>query len=572
MNIKTFELPIVYRPDFAFNADTYKLAISTPTEGATIYYTRDNTDPTTNSLVYTDSLIFTQNDTVRAMAVKDGMSNSVITEFKKADFKIPAPIAAIDNNTLQVTLSCETPDVEGMPETRIWYVIDQSYYNRSEGFTLYDGEPIQMTEPGYIHMYAERDGWIMSDQRYDDFYSDYRLDQPSISWDPENKKFSITHDDSEVSFYYTLDGSEPTRENGQLYTGPVTLVRNLIIKAIAVKDAHFNSNVREYTVTDVDSRFMYDGLAYRLVDNTIEDVVEVTSGGNVSGKVTIPEKVNDTAGKPYTVVGIGNGSFSGENDITEVVLPETIRSIGDNAFSSCSKLTDINLPEALTEICSEAFYGANLSSIVVPGGVKKLSFRAFMDNHNAKSVVIKEGVEEVGEAAFAYVGMQSLDLPSTLTKIGSAAFNRCNRLVSVAIPNEVTEIDQYAFKECNVLATVSLSSSLTRIGYCAFNGCTSLAMIIFPETLKKIEDNAFASCVSLNHVYSLAANPPTIEEGSSPFTDVVEHATLYVKPQSENIYSQTPNWGAFSKIETFENLPSEKPVFVYEDHHLTMSS
>lgn len=572
MSIKTFELPIVYRPDFAFNANTYKLAISTPTEGATIYYTRDNTDPTTNSLVYTDSLIFTQNDTVRAMAVKNGMSNSVITEFKKNDFKVAQPMATIDTETFQVTINCETPDVEGMPETRIWYVIDQSSYNRSDGFTLYDGEPIQMTEPGYIHMYAERDGWIMSDQRYDNFYSDYRLDQPSISWDPEDKKFSITHNDSEVSCYYTLDGSEPTKENGQLYTEPVKLVRNLVVKAIAVKTGHFNSKVREYTVTDVDSRFMYDGLAYRLVDNTIEDVVEVTSGGNVSGKVTIPEKVNDTAGKPYTVVGIGNGSFSGENDITEVVLPETIRSIGDNAFSSCSKLTDINLPEALTEIGSEAFYGANLSSIVVPGGVKKLSFRAFMGSNYAKSVIIKEGVEEIGEAAFAYVGMQNLELPSTLTKIGHSAFNGCSRLVSVTIPNGMTEIDSYTFQNCNALATVSLSSSLTRIGYSAFSGCSSLAMIIFPETLKKIEDNAFASCVSLNHVYSLAANPPTIEEGSSPFTDVVEHATLYVKPQSENIYSQTPNWGAFSKIETFENLPSEKPVFVYEDHHLTMSS
>ena len=568
-DIKTFEQPIVAKPKFRLA--NYKLAITSNTEGTTIYYTRDNTDPTTNSLIYTDSLVFAQNDTIRAIATKDGMSNSIITEFVKNDYKVAAPVATIDNNTLQVTLSCETPDVEGMPETRIWYVIDQSYYNRSEGFTLYDGEPIQMTEPGYIHMYAERDGWIMSDQRYDDFYSNYSLAAPSISWDSETKKFTLTHDDNEVTFYYTLDGSEPTKENGILYTEPVSLVRNLVIKAIATKDAHFNSKVREYTVTDVDSRFMYDGLAYRLVDNTIEDVVEVTSGGNVSGKVTIPEKVNDTAGKPYTVVGIGNGSFSGENDITEVVLPETIRSIGDNAFSSCSKLTDINLPEALTEIGSEAFYGANLSSIVVPGGVKKLSFRAFMDNHNAKSVVIKEGVEEVGEAAFAYVGMQNLELPSTLKKIGSAAF-QSTKLNSVSIPDGVTDIDAYAFQGSNLLEAVSLSSSLTRIGYSAFSGCSSLAMIIFPETLKKIEDNAFANCVSLNHVYSLAANPPTIEEGSSPFTDVVEHATLYVKPQSENIYSQTPNWGAFSKIETFENLPSEKPVFVYEDHHLTMSS
>lgn len=570
--IETFSKVPVAKPRFSFDMAKFKLAITTPTNGATIYYTRDGSDPTTNSLVYTDSLIFTQNDTVRAMAVKDGMGNSLITEFKKSDFKVAAPVATIDSETFQVTITCENSDVEGMPETRIWYVIDQSYYNRSEGFTLYDGEPIQMTEPGYIHMYAERDGWIMSDQRYDNFYSDYYLSSPSISWDSETKKFTLTHDDNEVAFYYTLDGSEPTKENGILYTEPVTLVRNLIIKAIATKDAHFNSQVREYAVTGVDSRFLYNGLAYRLVDNTTEDVVEVTSGGNVSDKVTIPETVEDLNGKKFTVVRIGDSAFSGENDITEVTLPETIRSIGNDAFYGCSQLTEINLPEALTEIGTQAFYGANLSSVVVPGGVKTLSFRAFMDNRQMQSAIIKEGVEEIGEAAFAYAGMQNLELPSTLKRIGPAAFNGSTRLISVTIPNGVEDIDSYAFQACDGLATVSLSSSLTRIGYSAFNGCGSLALIIFPETLKKIEDNAFANCVSLNHVYSQAANPPTIETGSSPFTDVVEHATLYVKPQSKEIYSQTPNWGAFSKIETFENLPCEKPVFAYDNYHLTMTS
>lgn len=570
--IETFSKVPVAKPRFSFDMAKFKLAITTPTNGATIYYTRDGSDPTTNSLVYTDSIILTQNDTVRAIAVKDGMGNSLITEFKKSDFKVAAPVATIDSETFQVTITCENSDVEGMPETRIWYVIDQSYYNRSDGFTLYDGEPIQMTEPGYIHMYAERDGWIMSDQRYDNFYSDYRLTTPSISWDSETKTFTLTHDDNEVSFYYTLDGSEPTKGNGLLYSEPVTLVRNLVIKAIATKDAHFNSAVREYTVTGVDSRFLYNGLAYRLVDNTTEDVVEVTSGGNVSGKVTIPETVEDLNGKKFTVVRIGDSAFSGENDITEVVLPETISSIGEYAFNECRELTNINLPDALTDMGRSAFYRTNLKEIVVPGGLKKLPDAAFMDNFNTKSVIIKPGVEEIDHAAFAYCGMQSLELPATLKKIGFVAFQNCASLVSVSIPDAVVELDNSAFYECTKLATVSLSSSLTRIGNSAFNGCSSLVMIIFPETLEKIEDNAFANCVSLNHVYSQAANPPTIETGSSPFTDVVEHATLYVKPQSEAIYSQTPNWGAFSKIETFENLPCEKPVFAYDNYHLTMTS
>ena len=569
-NISEYTQPTVEQPTFALL--NYKLSIQSITAGATIYYTLDGSDPTTQSQQYTSPFVFAQNGTVRAMAVADGMTNSQIAEFKKEDYRVAQPHATLDANTMLVTITCDDDNAEGVPETKIWYALSNKSWNVSDNdFVPYDGNPIELTTASYIHMYAERDGWLTSDRRYDDFYSNYNLNRPDMSWDSENMLMTLTQSDADA-IYYTLDGSNPSEENGTKYSEPFTLSRNLIVKAVAVKEKRFNSEISSYAVTGIDTGFMFEGLAYCLVDNTIEDVVEVTSGGNLSGEVTVPETVTTSDGKSYTVVRIGNGSFNGEDDVTKVTLPKTISSIGNNAFSGCSQLTDINLPEALIEIGSEAFYRANLSSIVVPGGVKKLSFRAFMDNKYAKSVIIKDGVEEIGEAAFAYVGMSTLELPSTLAKIGSAAFNGCNNLTSVNIPDGVTEIESYAFQSCNSMTSASLPQSLIRISYSAFNDCRNLASIVLPESLKKIDDNAFAGCVSLNHVYAMPLTPPTIDEGTSPFTDVAGHATLYVKPLSKEAYSSARYWGAFKEIVTFENLPAEQPAFIFENYHLAMLS
>jgi len=55
-----------------------------------------------------------------------------------------------------------------------------------------------------------------------------------------------------ASLYYTVDGSTPTASS-TLYTGPITVSANMIIKAIAVKVGMTNSAVATlaYTITPV---------------------------------------------------------------------------------------------------------------------------------------------------------------------------------------------------------------------------------------------------------------------------------------------------------------------------------
>lgn len=108
----------------------FDLHLSTETDGATIYYTTDGTDPTSSSTAYSDGVSIPAEDTtVKAIAVKNGLTSDVATAIYTYDTR-PAPTfmlsaTAIDlkvnetssavtlttNSDGAVTFSCENAAV-----------------------------------------------------------------------------------------------------------------------------------------------------------------------------------------------------------------------------------------------------------------------------------------------------------------------------------------------------------------------------------------------------------------------------------------------------------------------------
>ena len=97
-------------PTFSPVAGTYtevqNVAITSATEGATIYYTTDGTtEPTTESAVYSEPIAVGANMTIKAIAVKEGMDNSAVAT---AEYIINLPpeaetiaaAQAMDENTV----------------------------------------------------------------------------------------------------------------------------------------------------------------------------------------------------------------------------------------------------------------------------------------------------------------------------------------------------------------------------------------------------------------------------------------------------------------------------------------
>ena len=103
----------VATPTFTPAAGVYtsvqSVEISSATDGATVYYTTDGTEPTTSSTVYSEPISVSETTTIKAIAVKGGMDNSLVASATYAilghagteadPYTVADARAAIDANT-----------------------------------------------------------------------------------------------------------------------------------------------------------------------------------------------------------------------------------------------------------------------------------------------------------------------------------------------------------------------------------------------------------------------------------------------------------------------------------------
>ena len=530
VNIEVATEQTCAKPTFVMS--NYSLAMATATKGASIYYTIDGSDPTVHSLLYKDTLDFIKNDTVRAIAVKDGYANSQISEFRVSDFKVLNPTINFNFEKKIITIDCPTPD-ERIQNAQIYYRIfnETSYgstYSKIDEIkrncVLYS-DTISVTRPGIIYAVAVRDGWIRSDWQNVDYFSVYYQTQPTISWDSESRTITIKHGDQDATIYYTLDGSDPnTSETRKAYSMPFTINRNLTINAIVEKEGKFSSLTSKYSVTDVNSRFQKDGVYYRIIDNVVEDYVEVTSGDNgfsYSGVITIPETVSN-GGVDYTVTRIGNSAFSSQDKVTKIVYPTTVTSIGsyafyqchginefeisanitevgDNAFNYCTQLQNLQFNEGLLRIGSGSFANcSNLQSVILPSTLESIGNSSFSSCNNLKDVQMCNGLKAIGSSAFYNcTALLRLDIPNSVTALGSSAFSGCRSLTSIHLPDDIQVLEHDLFYNCSNLQSITIPASVTNLEDGVFRNNSSLEGISIPDGITVIPAYAFYDCSSL---------------------------------------------------------------------------
>lgn len=167
LSVTALEAPLepVATPAFSPVAGTYtnsvEVSISCETDGATIYYTVNGDEPTTESTLYTAAFTLTETTTVKAIAVKDGMANSEVAtaEYTISDMEVVAtpvitPDAGNYNDPQQITITCATDDAS------IYYTTDGT--DPTAESTLYEG-PFTLSVSATVKAIALKDGYTNSD-------------------------------------------------------------------------------------------------------------------------------------------------------------------------------------------------------------------------------------------------------------------------------------------------------------------------------------------------------------------------------------------------------------------------
>ncbi|MDE6548875.1 MAG: leucine-rich repeat protein, partial [Muribaculaceae bacterium] len=255
--------------------------------------------------------------------------------------------------------------------------------------------------------------------------------------------------------------------------------------------------------------FEYEGIWYTVIDAEAKTVKTKdgishfegpTPGNIVEGNIVIPSIVRNS-NTQYSVVELGNRSFSNSADLISIEIPESVRKIGESAFYGCSSLTSINIPEGVNSISESTFYNcAELSSIELPNSLTSIGNYAFT-GAGITAIVIPESVTTIGDYSFwKCTNLDTANIPGNIVNFGLSVFSACSNLVSINIPEALNTIPGSTFSECSSLASIDIPNSVTEIGEQAFSSCKSLTSIKIPESVTSIGAYAFFACSNLETV------------------------------------------------------------------------
>ena len=265
--------PTCATPTFSPAAGIYTSAqsvtISSATEGATIYYTTDGTEPTTNSTQYNGAISVSSSTTIKAIATAAGYDNSSVAtatytivsighEGTEADpYTVADARTAIDAGTgtqgvYATGIVSAIPTAWSAEHSNITFnfvdakgdeVFLQAY--RCKSTDAADASTVQVGDVvvvyGNLTKYNTTYEFGQGCELVSLTHPTAAVEAPIFSPDggvyttPQSVSFAVAAPTMEgYTFYYTLDGTEPTTQS-TLYTGPIEVSTTTTIKAIAVK-------------------------------------------------------------------------------------------------------------------------------------------------------------------------------------------------------------------------------------------------------------------------------------------------------------------------------------------------
>ena len=252
--VSTFDYKFKALPPVSDHEDgTYEnpieVALSNQTEGCTIYYTTDGTEPTRNSSKFTSKIPVTKNTTIKAIAADNGYEPSDVAEFNynvKNGVAITAdPMPAVFAEPISVKL-----EATGSDNADIYYTLNGS--EPSTNSAKYTG-PLYLDRETAIKAIASVPGYVESDPETFATYQ-FKVAKPTANVE-SNKIYSIDHrfvlstTTEGASIVYSIDGGAESQ-----YTAPLALASGKhTVTAYGVKDGWINSDLATFEYESIRS-------------------------------------------------------------------------------------------------------------------------------------------------------------------------------------------------------------------------------------------------------------------------------------------------------------------------------
>ena len=250
----TISATVAAAPMFSLATGTYTSAqtvsLSDATSGAVIYYTTNGSTPTTSSLRYAGAITVSSLETIHALAVVSGYTNSAVAS---ATYTISAPLAAapvfsVATGTYNLAQTVSLSDAT--PGAAIYYTTNGSAPTTSSlryagAITVGSSETIRAVAVATSFANSE-----VASATYTISASVVASPVFNVAAGNYSSAQTVTLSDatSGAVIYYTTNGSTPTTSSLR-YAGAITVSSSESIQALAVASGYTNSAVVSATYT-----------------------------------------------------------------------------------------------------------------------------------------------------------------------------------------------------------------------------------------------------------------------------------------------------------------------------------
>lgn len=463
-------------------SENHMLFISCTTEGASLYYTTNGSQPSATSYVYNSPIEIKGNCTIKAIAIKDGQSSEVST-YTISDFICATPVISQSTGSNNISITSDTQNAS------IYYTIDNSTPTKSS--TQYNGV-FQISKSCIVK---------------------------AIAYKTDYKESAIA---AQSAIYYS---SEPNPSDEVVVSGNVA---GNLASHVSSSD---KTNATRWTISGEingsDIAFIRDVFDNgKITDLDLGNAI-IVSGGDPYYKTTYSEYYTENN-------VVGTNMFYKAKSLISLVLPSTIQKIDRYSIQDCDNLAAITIPELCTEIESSGIYSnKNLSSIHIGKSLEKfesmngnmcpalMSITVDTNNNNFVSVEgvlysknmdiiykypaaktetsfeIPTSVKVIEDYAFSRTSLESIKMPVGLESINTGAFDGCKGLLSVEIPQNVKEIGMFAFQNCAKITNVVIPDNIAKLKSYAFGYCVNLRDFNIGASVNEIDGSVFTGCTSL---------------------------------------------------------------------------
>ena len=313
------EAPVISPENRTTFEGSLSVSMSCPTEGATIHFTTNGTEPTAESPVYKRFKIYGKT-TVKAVAEKDGMLSEVVTaEYALGQCADPvfslADGAEFEHSNQEVSIAWNNDGV-------LRYTLDGS--EPTVESPIYEG-PFSFSESVVVK------AKVFSDDFFDSSVVTASLTRvwvnvatpvvdAAASFTGSKTKVSISCATEGAVVRYTLDGSEPNSHSTK-YTGPFYVTDSCTVKVYAVMPDYLNSEVATFAIEKV----------WAIGDTMGKPDHGFTTGGDGDAGWTRVTDAMAPNGEAMKSGAIGNSSAYGS--FARTVLSTTVMGPGTVSFS-----------------------------------------------------------------------------------------------------------------------------------------------------------------------------------------------------------------------------------------------